>query len=157
MTNSFAEPADPTGPPVATVAAVESASRAYLHSYNLPGHGVAIEGFSPVSYFAGRAERGSALFAVEHDDVTYHLTDAEQVAAFRSDPSKYVPAFGGWCAFGMAVSDKFPVDPANFQIVGGRLFLFLRNSGVDARELWNDGNEAELLEKARRHWKKVQG
>lgn len=133
------------------------ASRAYLHSYNLPGHGVAIEGYSPVSYFEGRAERGSALFAVEHDGVTYHLTGSEQVAAFGRSPEKYVPAFGGWCAFGMAISDKFPVDPTNFQIIDGRLCLFLRNEGIDARELWNDGNGKELMAKAEAHWKKVQG
>lgn len=133
------------------------ASRAYLHSFNLPGHGVAIEGYSPVSYFAGRAERGSALFAVEHNGVTYHLTGEDQVAAFRKEPAKYEPAFGGWCAFGMSVNDKFPVDPTCFQIVDGRLFLFLRNAGIDARELWNGGVEKELLAKARAHWKKVSG
>ena len=133
------------------------ASRAYLHSYNLPGHGVAIEGYSPVSYFEGEAERGSALFAVEHDGVTYHLTGAAQVAKFRAEPGKYVPAFGGWCAFGMSVEDKFPVDPTCFSIVDGRLYLFLRNGGIDARELWRKGDEARLLQKAHAHWKSVQG
>lgn len=132
-------------------------SRAYLHSYNLPGHGVAIEGYSPVSYFAGEAERGSALFAVEHEGVTYHLTDAGQVADFERDPARYVPAFGGWCAFGMAVDDKFPVDPTCFAIVDGELLLFLRNEGVDALALWEQGKEPELMARARAHWKKVQG
>ncbi len=148
----------PSGAPLAGPAdAGLAGSRAYLHSYNLPGHGVALEGFSPVSYFDGRAERGSALFAVEHDGVTYHLTDARQVAAFQRDPARFVPAFGGWCAFGMAVSDKFPVDPTSFQVVDGKLFLFLRNANIDARELWNQGDERELLEKANAHWAKVQG
>ncbi len=133
------------------------ASRAYLHSFNLPGHGVAIEGYSPVSYFEGRAERGNPLFAVEHDGVTYHLASARQVATFRENPAKFVPAFGGWCAFGMAVQDKFPVDPSCFAIVGGEIFLFLRNGGVDALELWKKGDEPALLAKARAHWKKVQG
>ena len=133
------------------------ASRAYLGSRNLPGHGVAIEGFSPVSYFDGRVERGSALFAVEHDDVTYHLTSADQVARFKREPDRYVPAFGGWCAFGMSVSDKFPVDPESYLIVGGRLFLFLRNPGVDARRLWREGDERSLLKKAEAHWRKVRG
>lgn len=133
------------------------ASRAYLHSYNLPGHGVAIDGYSPVSYFRGKAERGSALFAVDHDGVTYHLTDADQVAEFKRAPDRYAPAFGGWCAFGMAVSDKFPVDPTAFEIVGGRLLLFLRNDKIDARKLWQDGDGTDLLAKAEAHWRKVQG
>ena len=150
--------AEPTGP-IGTVsnALEQTGSRAYLHSFNLPGHGVALEGFSPVSYFEGTAERGSALFAVEHAGVTYHLTSARQVATFQANPERFVPAFGGWCAFGMAVSDKFPVDPTNFEIVDERLFLFLRNPAVDALELWNQGDEQELLQKAEAHWTKVQG
>lgn len=143
--------AEPAGDAPAT------ASRAYLHSYNLPGSGIAIEGYSPVSYFDGRAERGHARHSVEHNGVTYHLTNARQVAAFRRNPAKYVPAFGGWCAFGMAVEDKFPVDPTAFEIVDGKLYLFLRNKGVDARKLWNKGDERELVRKANAHWKKVQG
>ena len=40
-------------------------------------------------------------------------------------------AFGGWYAFGIAVQDKFPVDPANFKIVAGPLMVFLGNQSVD--------------------------
>jgi YHS domain-containing protein len=134
-----------------------ASSRAYLGSRNLPAHGVAIEGYSPVSYFHGKAERGSALFAVEHDGVTYHLANAAQVEEFERDPARYAPAFGGWCAFGMAISDKFPIDPNCYKIVGGRLYLFLRNEGIDALKLWNDGDEADLRRKAEAHWAKVQG
>ena len=132
-------------------------SRAYLHSYNLPGHGVAIEGYSPVSYFDGRAERGSALFAVEHEGVTYHLTGSDQVAKFRRNPDKYVPAFGGWCAFGMSVEDKFPVDPTCYLVADGRLYLFLRNGKIDAREVWTRGEHGKLVAAAAKHWKKVRG
>lgn len=130
-------------------------SRAYLGARNLPAHGVALEGYSPVSYFEGRAERGSALFAVEHEGVTYHLTDARQVAAFRQSPGRYAPAFGGWCAFGMSIEDKFPVDPTNFAIVDGQLMLFLRNDQIDALALWRQGDEKDLTRKARAHWRKV--
>jgi len=133
------------------------ASRAYLHSYNVPGHGVAIEGYSPVSYFDGRAERGSALFAVEHEGITYHLADADQVERFRRNPSKYIPAFGGWCALGMAAKDKFPVDPTCYLIVDDKLYLFLRNELIDAREIWKAGSHGELLAAATDHWKKVRG
>ena len=146
----------PTSASIPTVPA-DQVSRAYLHSFNLPSHGVALEGFSPVSYFDGVAERGDALFAVEHNGVTYHLTGADQVATFQANPAKFEPALGGWCAFGMAVQDKFPVDPTNFKIVDGQVFLFLRNAGVDALELWNGKEEGELLEQARAHWSKVSG
>ena len=82
---------------------------------------------------------------------------ADAKRTFDREPEPFIPAFGGWCAFGMAVEDKFPVDPTNFKIVDGRLMLFLRNPGIDARELWNKGDEAELVGKAKRHWAKVGG
>ena len=133
-------------------------SRAYLHSNNLPGHGIAIEGYSPVSYFtAGKPTRGSKEFAVEHDGVTYYLASATEQQQFAADPDRYIPAYGGWCAFGMSVEDKFPVDPLNFKIVDGKLNLFLKNRDIDALELWNKGNEKELIRKSAAHWKKVRG
>lgn len=140
-----------------TVLETTRPSRAYVNAFNVPGHGVALSGYSPVSYFDGAPERGDARHAVEFRGVTYHLTDAAQVARFQSDPARYEPAFGGWCAFGMSVEDKFPVDPTNYRIVGGRLFLFLRNPAIDAGTLWDQGDERELVRKATAHWKKVQG
>lgn len=133
-------------------------SRAYLHSFNLPAHGVAIEGYSPVSYFtAGKATLGSKEFAVNHNGVTYYLVSDQEKSEFNKNPERYVPAYGGWCAFGMAVEDKFPVDPANFKIVDGRLNLFLKNKDIDARVLWEKGTEKDLIKKAAKHWKKIRG
>ena len=57
----------------------------------------------------------------------------------------------------MSVSDKFPVDPTQFRIVNGRLMVFLNNRNVNAAELWDDGDERELLKKAEAHWAKVSG
>ena len=136
----------------------DGSSRAYLHSYNLPSSGVALEGYCPVAYFAvDKAVRGKPEHASTYDDVTYHFVSADAKKAFDADPEHYLPAFGGWCAFGMAVSDKFPVDPTRFKIVDGRLMLFLKNPGVDALDLWEDGDEGELVQKANAHWKKVSG
>lgn len=140
------------GGPIATQ------SRAYLHSYNLPSNGVALEGYCPVAYFAvNKPVMGKPEYASTHNDVTYHFVSADAKQAFDDDPEKYVPAYGGWCAFGMAIGDKFPVDPRNFKIVDGRLMLFLKNKTVDALQLWNQGNESDNLTKAAAHWQKVKG
>lgn len=136
----------------------QTESRAYSRARNLPASGVAIDGFSPVSYFTvGKAEPGDPRYQVEHNGATYFLTSDDQVKLFKANPDRYEPAFGGWCAFGMAVEDKFPVDPTKFKIVDGRLMLFLNNADVDALELWQKGDEAEFVRKADTHWKKVAG
>lgn len=136
----------------------QTGSRAYLGARNLPASGLALDGYSPVSYFTvGRAEKGDPRFQIEHEGVIYHFTSAEQLEQFKQDPARYTPAYGGWCAFGMAVQDKFPVDPTRFKIVNGRLMLFLNNAQVDALSLWEKGAESELMRKADAHWKKVSG
>jgi nicotinamidase-related amidase/YHS domain-containing protein len=133
-------------------------SRAYLGARNLPASGLALQGFSPVSYFSkGRAEAGNPRFKVEHDGATYYLTSVRQVEQFKRNPNRYEPAYGGWCAFGMAIQDKFPIDPTKFKVVNGKLLLFLNNDKIDALELWEQGNEAEYVRKADAHWKKVSG
>jgi YHS domain-containing protein len=131
-------------------------SRAYLHNYNVPSSGVAIDGYCPVAYFAAnKAIKGKPEFASTHNDITYYFVSADAKALFDKTPEKYLPAYGGWCATGMALGDKFPVDPTNFKISNGKLLLFLKNKNVDALEIWNKSPEQEQSGKADAHWAKV--
>ena len=146
----------PTISATSPVDAMERDSRAYLHSYNLPSSGVAIDGYCPVAYYAvNKPVKGKPEHASTYNDVTYHFVNADAKKAFDMDPEKYIPAYGGWCAFGMSVQDKFPIDPYNFKIINGKLMLFLKNKNVDARALWNKGSVMDLTVKAAAHWKKV--
>jgi len=141
---------------ISTATASGAESRAYLNNNNIPSSGVALEGYCPVAYFAvNKPVMGKKEFASTHKGVTYYFVSADAKELFDEKPDSYVPAYGGWCAFGMAVSDKFPVDPTNFKIVDGKLNLFLRNKNVDALKLWNKGNEREHVTKATSHWNKV--
>jgi YHS domain-containing protein len=106
-------------------------------------------GYSPVSYFTrSRPHVGSPKYQAMHEGVTYFFADAKEQAAFVKNPDKYVPAYGGWCAYGMAVEGQFPADPTNYKIVDGRLMVFLKNEEVDTRQAWNEGDETELTGKA---------
>ena len=137
---------------------IVSESRAALREYNVVKGEAAIEGYSPVSYVEkGLAEKGKSKYAVKHRGITYYLTSADQVQKFNADPDKYVPAYGGWCAYGCAIGKKFPVDPETFKIVNGRLLLFLKDDKVDARRLWNQGIELEQTEKADDFWHSLTG
>lgn len=120
---------------------------------NLDSNGVGLGGYSPVSYLdLGVAEKGIPDHSVEYNGATYHLTDADQVATFESNPDKYQPAYGGWCAFGLTIDKQFACDPHSFKVVDGRLMMFLNDGDVDARALWEDADEAELIEKANVKW-----
>lgn len=128
-----------------------------MNGNNVPSTGLALEGYCPVCYLAAnKAAKGNPNFSYDHDGVTYWFVSAEVRDTFIADPDKYVPAYGGWCAVGMATGQRFPVDPTNFKIVDGRIMLFLKNASVDAVDIWNK-NQPDNLKKADANWKKLRG
>ncbi len=112
-----------------------------------------LAGYSPVSYIQNqRAEPGSPEFSAEHEGVTYFFTSAQQRDTFTSNPEPFLPAYGGYCAFGCSVDSHFVPDPHSFKIVDGRLHLFLKNDEVDARSLWDKETQSEVQRKADAFW-----
>lgn len=140
--------------PAKTMAA-EPMSRAFTNGYNVPSTGVAIEGYCPVCYLAAnKAVKGTSKIAHDYNGVTYWFVNEDARNAFIANPKKFLPAYGGWCALGAAMGQRFPVDPTNFKIVDGRIMLFLKNAKFNTLDNWNQ-NEAEMLSKADENWKKL--
>lgn len=114
---------------------------------------VANGGYSLVSYFAkGIAEPGKPEFQVAFEDKIYYFVSAEQMAAFEADPVTFLPLFGEACAFGHSIEKEFPANPTNFKIVDGELLLFLKNSDIDAKILWEDEGDSVCMIKAKNHF-----
>jgi len=106
-------------------------------AHNIDDSHIALQAYSPVSYLElGLAQKGSKEFKSENQKVMYYFTSAEQKAKFDSDPEKYVPQYGGYCAFGVYAGAKFRVDPTKFNVKDGKYFLFLNDIEVDAKQLW---------------------
>lgn len=109
-----------------------------------------IDGYCPVAYFlADKPLKGDSKFSSVYQGKKYLFVSADAQKEFESNPDKYIPAFGGACAYGMSVGEKFPVDPTNFKIVDGNLLLFLKNDETDAKDLWENSNQTESLKKAK--------
>ena len=136
-----------------------SQARSNIEQYNLDDTRIALRGYSPVSYFEkGKAEPGNKKYKAEFRGINYYFTSESQRQTFLKNPVKYEPAFGGWCAFGMAVEGRFRIDPKKFKIVDGRLYVFLNNIEVDAKALWEkDGDDVKLTRKANVFWKQISG
>ena len=81
----------------------------------------------------------------------------ENLEAFKKSPEKYTPAYQGWCATAVLKNDKVEIDPLNYKITNGRLFLFYRTEGVakwvygDTKKIWENG-EPENTKKADSNW-----
>ncbi len=100
-------------------------------AHNTPG----LSGYDPVSYFTeGTPQRGSGYHVADYKGVTYAFTSEEHKELFQANPSKYAPAYGGWCAYGVAVGKKFVTDPTVWKIVNGTLYVNL-DRGIQSK--WN--------------------
>jgi len=105
---------------------------------NIDNSNIALEGYSPVSYAdLGLAQKGVKQFKSEYKKVVYYFTSAEQKATFDKNPSKYLPEYGGFCAFGVYVGAKFRPDPNKFISKDGKYFLFLANLELDVKHTIN--------------------
>ena len=56
-----------------------------------------------------------------------------------SNPEKYEPAYGGWCAYALAkkTPELMEADPETYKIVDGKLYVFYNSFGVNTVKKWN--------------------
>ena len=114
--------------------------------------GVAILGYDPVAYFKGsRPARGDVQWRAEHKGSTFLFASQANRDAFRADPERYAPQYGGFCAFGTAGGYKAKIDPAAFTIVDDKLYL---NYDEAVRKRWS-GDTKGYIGKADRNWPTV--
>lgn len=117
----------------------------------LAGPGLAAHGYDVVSFFGGEPVVGTDKFALAHDGATYRFANQSNLDAFKADPSRYEPAFGGYCAYGAVLSKKFDGDPRFWKVVDGRLYLNL-NGDIQAK--WSEDVSGNI-KKAETNWTKI--
>ncbi len=82
------------------------------------GDGVAIRGFDPVAYFReGAPRRGLAEHSIVRDEAVWRFASAENKALFAADPLRYLPAFGGFCAYGTSRGYLVKTEPEAWSII----------------------------------------
>lgn len=124
---------------------------------NIDNSNIALQGYSPVSYLdLGIAQKGLKQYKSEYQKVVYYFTSADQKATFDKNPSKYMPQYGGFCAFGVYAGAKFRPDPNKFIVKDGKYFLYLYNLELDAQQLWlAENNHNKLVSVANTNWDKL--
>ncbi len=101
---------------------------------NIDASGVALKGYDPVAYFTRSAPTpGNPAIVATHDDATYRFATQENRRLFQANPAKYLPVYGGFCAYGVAQGYKVKIEPEAWRIVDGRLYL---NYDLSIREKW---------------------
>lgn len=120
------------------------------HYFNISG--VALNGYDPVAFFlAGKPTLGTKDFAFNWQGVIWYFENQANLEAFQSNPEKYAPQYGGYCAFGMSRGYKAPIQIETWTIVNDKLYF---NYNLDVKETWNSKRE-EFILKADKNWPDV--
>ena len=153
----FAGSAESTEESSAKLAELKDKPAAAIQHYNLGADKVAISSYDAVAYFTqGKALKGRKEISAQHHGVAYYFASEDDRKLFVASPEKYLPTYGGWCATAMAKGEKVEIDPTNFKVTNGRLFLFFKAFYANAIKDWNK-DEPNLTTKADANWKKIAG
>lgn len=112
----------------------------------------AIRGYDPVAYFTkGEPVKGVEANKLSYGGVDWYFSTKENLELFKSNPGKYMPQYGGYCAFGLAGGYKASTSPTAWSIVDGKLYL---NYNQNVQKDWSD-DKAEMIRKGDKNWPTV--
>ncbi len=109
-------------------------------------------GYDLVSYQTGKKPLpGNGNYVATIDQVNYIFANESNLKTFNKNPKKYLPQYGGYCAFGASVGKKFIGDPNVWEVVDGKLYFNLDNS---IKATWVKDIPGNI-KKADKNWKKI--
>ncbi|MCB0517784.1 MAG: hypothetical protein KDD27_02535 [Saprospiraceae bacterium] len=91
---------------------------------NLDEEGFIAQGYDVVAYFTeNKPVKGKPEFVKLYNGAFFAFASEENKQLFGADPTKYMPQYGGYCAYAMSRDRLRPINPKIFEIVDGRLML----------------------------------
>lgn len=142
------------------IASIPALSQTKKPMYHTTEQNVAIGGYDVVAYFTqNQATRGSQQFSTQYDKVDFYFSSLENQKLFKESPDKFLPQYGGWCAFAVGMQNaKVPSDPRTFKLYNGKLYLFFndyyKGSPFNTIIPWNS-DETNIKMKADQNWPKL--
>ena len=95
--------------------------------------------------------KGSSDFETEWKGATWRFASAANREAFLADPEKYAPQYGGYCAWAVSQGQTAPIEPEQWSIVDGKLYL---NYNADVQAKWK-ADVPGFIARADENWPKV--
>jgi YHS domain-containing protein len=130
---------------------VGAAEQTAIPAVNAEG-GLAVKGYDPVAYFTGgKPTPGTDLYTTDWKGARYRFASAENRDLFVATPEKYAPQYGGYCAYAISVNRIADIDPDEWAVVDGKLYL---NNNAVAQVLWSADRRASITA-GDRYWAAV--
>lgn len=134
---------------VLTISFIAILNNLYAQNSVYQKNNVAINGYDPVAYFTDQKPvEGSKTFSYTHEGVHWLFASQAHLDSFKVNPTKYIPQYGGYCAYGVSEDHKSPTDPHAWTIVEDKLYL---NYSLKVKDLWSK-DIPKRIEKANVNW-----
>jgi len=118
--------------------------------------GYAVAGYDVTEYFNNQAKEGSKKYVTTYDGVMFQFVSQENLEKFKANPKKFLPQYGGYCAYAVAdKGKKVSIDPETYEIRDGKLYLFYNSWGNNTLESWLEEGPEKLRGQADAAWTKV--
>lgn len=130
---------------------------ASLHAEKAPVYqglikNTAVGGYDPVAYFTeGKAVIGNKAITHKHQGATWRFSSTANRDAFKANPDKYAPQYGGYCAWAVSQGYTAKGDPNAWKIYNGKLYL---NYNKSVQATWSRNIPANV-KKGDNNWPKV--
>lgn len=118
--------------------------------------GYVANGYDVVSYFDGAALEGNKTFVTEYKGAKFTFASDENLKKFIAEPEMYLPKYGGYCAYAVAVAGKkVSINPETYEIRDGELYLFYNSGKNNTLESWLAESPEKLKVKADKNWETI--
>ena len=119
---------------------------------NVDKNQLAIEGYDPVAYFEDhKPVKGSEQFKFKHENAVYQFASPAHLNTFKKNPSKYLPEYGGYCAYGVSRGYAVDIEPTAWSVVDDKLYL---NYNQKIQGKWSE-DKSGYIKKANQNWPTV--
>lgn len=110
---------------------------------------IAIKGYDTVAYFTKDAAiKGSETYSYDYLGATWQFESQEHLDLFVKNPEKYIPQYGGYCAYAVSKNTTASIKPEIFEIIDDKLYL---NFSKSVQRRWLS-DAKDYIKKADAQW-----
>lgn len=103
---------------------------------------LAMNGYDVMTYWkGGDPQKGDPEIAATYNGATWLFTTPENRETFLTDPARYAPQYGGYCAYAASQNAVADVDPFAWRIWEDKLYL---NYSPRVRRQWASNIDANI-------------
>ena len=112
----------------------------------------AVAGYDVVAYFyPGAAIKGFDSLSYNYEGAVWKFASRANLDSFRTSPQRFLPKYGGYCAYGVSGNYKAPTSADAWTIVNNQLYL---NYNKDVQKTWLKERDARII-RADKNWSEL--